>query len=463
MLEATLGLDIAGAALIVIASRYSSIPSGMKWPLAIFFGIATSSVALIATLVLTGATSWLPLFWLIYLIPTVIAFRNCRWQVTMKSGQEMYLRTTAWLAGAAAILAICAVVVASHNSPYGGWDAWAIWNLKARFLYFGIDDGSWTRMFTTEIVWSHPDYPLLLPATIARYWSLLNDPCPCVPVIMSILVLSFTLLLIHVGINSCTGRLPANVSIIVLLSATFFIQHAGSQFADNFLALTVLAAAIMLKQLLVSDRRYAKDWGIVYLLGTILGFAASIKNEGLLITFVFLILYLTFIVTRRVRSLFAVVQSVVVLCFAWLLVFVPSLVMKYSIGVTNDVVGAISLDLIKKSLSWERISSLFQLVGPLALDFLLVPIIVCVGVVMACCGRFRISLTQNSVFLIIAPILIIAGYILVLWFTPHELKWHVETSFQRLLVQVWGALVFAIGSSISISVLTNEEPNVHHR
>ena len=159
MLESTFILDILGTGLILLASRKSSIPRALQWSIAIVIGVTSSSVALIATLAFTGATSWLLLFWLIYLIPTVLAFKDCRWQVPMEGKQKTSIQYTAWLAGTAAIFGVCAVIVASYNNPYGGWDAWAIWNLKARFLFFGIDDGAWAQMFAPEVVWNHPDYP----------------------------------------------------------------------------------------------------------------------------------------------------------------------------------------------------------------------------------------------------------------------------------------------------------------
>src|SRR5437660_12884048 len=47
------------------------------------------------------------------------------------------------------------------KSPHGYWDAYAIWNLHARFLERG--GAHWADFFTTQIGWSHPDYPLLVP------------------------------------------------------------------------------------------------------------------------------------------------------------------------------------------------------------------------------------------------------------------------------------------------------------
>ncbi|MEW5796432.1 MAG: hypothetical protein AB1772_08725 [Candidatus Zixiibacteriota bacterium] len=40
-----------------------------------------------------------------------------------------------WGGVAAAGLAVCGFVSFALRHPHGLWDAWAIWNLRARFLY----------------------------------------------------------------------------------------------------------------------------------------------------------------------------------------------------------------------------------------------------------------------------------------------------------------------------------------
>ncbi len=58
----------------------------------------------------------------------------------------------------------------SFQTPFGDWDAWAIWNLRAGFIASG---GEWLKGFSQAIAWSHPDYPLLLPLNVARMWVIL--------------------------------------------------------------------------------------------------------------------------------------------------------------------------------------------------------------------------------------------------------------------------------------------------
>src|SRR5215472_7577163 len=80
----------------------------------------------------------------------------------------------------ALIVAFYSAVVRSIAHPDGeGWDAFAIWNLHARYLFRGGEH--WRDGFSPLIPWSHPDYPLLLPSAVAHFWSLLGHETTAVP------------------------------------------------------------------------------------------------------------------------------------------------------------------------------------------------------------------------------------------------------------------------------------------
>jgi hypothetical protein len=51
--------------------------------------------------------------------------------------------------------------------PHGGWDAWAIWNLRARFIFRA--GAEWLRAFGSFM--PHTDYPLLVPLAVVRGWT----------------------------------------------------------------------------------------------------------------------------------------------------------------------------------------------------------------------------------------------------------------------------------------------------
>jgi len=74
------------------------------------------------------------------------------------------------------VLAEAQFLDSSAASPYGNWDAWSIWNLRAKLL--AQPDGSWKNAFSPLLNQlagggaTHGDYPLLLSGFIARCWSL---------------------------------------------------------------------------------------------------------------------------------------------------------------------------------------------------------------------------------------------------------------------------------------------------
>jgi len=75
--------------------------------------------------------------------------------------------------GLALAAAFYAAILRSIVHPHGeGWDAFAIWNLHARFLFRG--GAHWRDGFSSLIPWSHPDYPLLLPSAVAHFWTVIH-------------------------------------------------------------------------------------------------------------------------------------------------------------------------------------------------------------------------------------------------------------------------------------------------
>ena len=80
----------------------------------------------------------------------------------------------------ALVAALYSAIMRTLAHPHGdGWDAFAIWNLHARFLFRG--GPHWRDAFTPLLPWSHPDYPLLLPGAIAHFWTYLGHDDPRVP------------------------------------------------------------------------------------------------------------------------------------------------------------------------------------------------------------------------------------------------------------------------------------------
>ena len=84
------------------------------------------------------------------------------------------------------IILFCLILFSSmfffNSLRWGKWDAWAIWSLHAKFLYF---DDQFVNLFTNNIEWTHPDYPLMLPSIIASIWKSIGIVSPMVPLFIS--------------------------------------------------------------------------------------------------------------------------------------------------------------------------------------------------------------------------------------------------------------------------------------
>jgi hypothetical protein len=151
---------------------------------------------------------------------------------------------------AAFVIALCAAVystvLGTLAHPHGdGWDAFAIWNLHARFLFLGR--AHWRDGFTTLIPWSHPDYPLLLPAAIAHFWTFLGYDAPAVPAVIGSAFTFATVALLFSSLSILRGALPAMLGGLTLLATPSFIAVGTSQYADIPLSFFVLATLVLLR------------------------------------------------------------------------------------------------------------------------------------------------------------------------------------------------------------------------
>lgn len=120
-------------------------------------------------------------------------------------------------------VSIIGFILLSICRPHGRGDAFGIWNLRARFLFQGSDH--WDNAFSMILNWSHPDYPLLLPAAIARIWSYLNKDYLVVPQTVAFLFTYSTVGLLIFSLSILRGRTQGFLAGIVLLSTNFFLNR----------------------------------------------------------------------------------------------------------------------------------------------------------------------------------------------------------------------------------------------
>jgi hypothetical protein len=349
------------------------------------------------------------------------------------------LTTIDWLVRAAflivAVAAFSVPVIEYLTNPHGQWDAWAIWNQKARFLYRAGDE--WTAALAIPL--SQPGHPLLVSASVARLWAYAGDEITFAPALLSG-VFGATVLAIVMGTLN-VARTRAWVAGSVLAAPFAFSHLVAAQTADLPVSMLVVASLAMLRQ---DDPRVWRDStrarSALLLAGLLAGLTAWTKNEGT----VFLcasVLLVAWIALRhghwRDMVWWVAGAAPVLAMVAWFkLVVTAAAATVYGPSTPGAAVDYM--------LSPERHARVVEAMGPLFLSWggpwarWSLPIMMCAATGLA---LTRVGRSGRGVLAVVAVMLL--GYYGAWVVTSLDLEWLVRTTHERLVMQVWPALVLA--------------------
>jgi hypothetical protein len=334
-------------------------------------------------------------------------------------------RSPALLALAAAVVLTVGIVTAAvaavwESKPNGDWDAWAIWNLRARFLAEGdLANRAWSPILAAG---SHAGYPLLVSAFIGRCWSFSHTFSSTAPMATSYVFFLSLVSLVASGVAVLRGPALAGLAALVLLASPSLVREVPAQYADIPLA-CYLAGAIVFALL---------DRPIVA--GLFAGFASWTKDEGLL----FLIVFLAAMAVFRKRAVLpaaAAAAPTVALLLFFKTVLTAFSAPQLSAGATGGaervidvtrygtIAAAFGRELINMRAGW------FHPVMPL--------------VALAITLRFDSACRRNVAFCGAVAAALLAGVFGVYVLTTNDLSWMLETSLSRILMQVWPVVVLA--------------------
>jgi hypothetical protein len=325
---------------------------------------------------------------------------------------------------AAAILALGiatgAMTDAWANNPQGEWDAWSIWNLRARFL--AAPGALPHRAWSSALTWTHPEYPLLLSGFVARCWTYAGSTTEAAPMAVSYLFFLALLAMLTGGVAIWRSRALGLLAGLILLGSPMFLHEVVVQYADVPLACYFAGATIFA----LLDRPL--------LAGLLAGFAAWTKDEGLL----FLAVFFAAMALLRRRGIVQAAAGAIP--FAAL-----TLIFKFALAPRASTFFGQSLSLMMGQLvDGGRIG---QALGELAHE------IAAVGIgwyhpilpVMALAAAFGFDRGRRADLLFAGaiPAAMLAGYFAIFLITPFDLKWQLQTSLYRLLEQVWPSVLIA--------------------
>ena len=327
-----------------------------------------------------------------------------------------------------------AVYQVAARTPHGQWDAWAIWNLRARFLFRGADLGT---VFSGGYAWSHPDYPVLLPSIVAHWWQWLGGELQQAPAALGALFTAAVPLALFCSLARLASVPAALLASTVFLVSGSYLAHGASQYAD-----VPLSAYFLLSLAFYAfyDLAPGEASGWAELAGLCAGLAAWTKNEGLLFLVALAAGRLVSFGWRRDRA--KGIEELKAVVFGAAAPLLTLAVFKGFLAPDGDLVASLSagqgeklMDPARQELVWRAFAGYFEsLPAPLLL-------IVAAIAALSVLERRAIALVALCPLTVIA--LMHAGYFVVYLTTPYDLQWHLDTSFSRLMVQLWPSLVFA--------------------
>lgn len=336
------------------------------------------------------------------------------------------------------IAAVIALMLSSIKNPHGGWDAWAIWNMRARFIFRG--GHHWTDAFSGLLSWSHPDYPLLVPALIARGWVYVGQETVVVPALVSMLFALATVGLLSSSVMVLRGKTQGLLAGITLLGTPLFIEQGTSQLADIPLSFFFLATIA----LFCFQEKLAKNKpGFLFLAGMAAGLSAWTKNEGLL--FLGSIMLARLAVRVCVREWKVYLRQMLVFALGLAPVLTILLYYKTQLVPPNDLLSALGSEaslarLVDLSRYWVVGKAFAVETAHFGKGFFSVTLLLLVYLLLF--GRNGEEKEAREIVAALMTLgMLLVGYFFAYIIIPYELLWSLSTSLSRLFLQLWPSLL----------------------
>ena len=311
--------------------------------------------------------------------------------------------------------------------PDGRWDAIAMWNFRAKFLAMGND--SWNRMYFDTYDYSHRDYPLFLPCIIARGFNYVGEIDTIIPMFFSwfFTIISFVLPFLY--LKSLKNKYYAIFAVCILSYSPKLISYGCVQYADIPIGIFILVS--LYEFILWNEENKNLPWlGMLFA-----GLSFWIKNAGIpwFIGYCLLIIYCLYKKEKNFKSSIKKFFKVIV---ALLPIFISVLFVRYFAKSENDIVFGI----------WERFKQIFDLerykiIMPYYWMFLkqhfwilFIPIYLLTGFIDKKYNKYK--------YLFCIILLMFLIYLFVYLVSPHDLFWHVDSSFDRISASYLPALIF---------------------
>lgn len=311
------------------------------------------------------------------------------------------------------------------SERWGSWDAWAIWSQHAHFLASGAE---FDNLFTDKIAWTHPDYPLMLPSLIAMWWNAFGFSAYA-PAVLGCLI-SVSLLLAIVGFFLEKKQTILGLALFLTLACSkVLFPFVTMQCADTLTALFILIPLILLYTI-PED----KPLETVFLAGFFAASCSWVKNEGLM----FFVLFAVFFGVKYFRRN----GFLKYFSFGIALPLVVLLLFKIGYAPSNDLVNSHEQSYMDKLGDASRYQLIFDYIYIYFKDNCELLYYSLLAILLI---NYRFYYSTGFLLLFA----LFTSYFLAYVISPNDLTWHLSTSFDRLVHQIFPALLCLIFYSAS--------------
>ncbi|HXA17335.1 MAG TPA: hypothetical protein VN380_10100 [Thermoanaerobaculia bacterium] len=345
------------------------------------------------------------------------------------------------------IVSIAGYALFATLVPLWEWDFWAIWGLKAKvFLEAGAID--WRLLQSHWNTFLHPDYPLLVPlnfdfVALAGGW---NDRW------LGLLFVAWGLaLLLILRAMAAREMTPFYASLLTLgLAGVAVSTNVG--LAEGALIAFSSAGVLFVRTGLLDDDAAAWRNGAL-----MLGFAANCKNEGmaLLVAVTLAMLAVSWFrglavsqenQTSRPRN-----RPTARLLRLWpaYALAAPWLVLRATRALATDIAGGSALVRLMARLPHAH-QILFYLAAKLYKPWFWVAILA--GILIAPAAARR-----REAFVLLVTAIQLVFFAGAYFVTPHDIRWHVQTSWPRLTGQIAVPIAFVVFLMLANSLRGGED------
>ena len=404
-------------------------------------GLGTSTVVWWALMLLPlTSRTWLiaidATFWT---LACLVAWRVAQ-SVVSRPEDDQRRRAAQWPPKALLIVALTAAgvyfVAAAATIPHGTWDAWAIWNARARFFFRGYP-GAWMEAFSPALSWSHPDYPLLVPLSVARAWTYIGGEHVTVPILLGATFCTGIVTTAAISVRRTATGWRGVLTAVMILASPVFLAYGATQCADIPLAFYVLTTCVLVGRATEAGSRPAW-WAVA---GVAAGLAAWTKNEGMFFAAIVFVVCAAWSYRSnrwrglaRIAPLLGGAAPILAALVIFKLFFAPpnDLMAAQSIGHVLSNLGNVDrLQIVAAAVGKELWFGGANLVGVLPI---LAMFVLATGITRPVPPGPMLGLGISAA--------VIAADILVYILTPQDLVWHLSTSVQRVVLQIFPVLVW---------------------